>query len=194
MKEKVEMMNKMFFEAIEEGNVHNIIALLRIGISPNERDRWGETALMRAAYKGNEKATELLLAYPGIDVNMQNERGYTALMWAAWEGKEKCVKLLLKHPGIDVNLRDENGQTALMRAADMGREECVELLLNHPDIDVYVKSNRGKTALMLAESHKFKKWEKCVELIKQHIKNKEEAIRSLIQVEMNNAIADLLES
>jgi ankyrin repeat protein len=154
---KEEMMKKMFFEAIEEGNEHDIIALLRIGISPNVQTKSGWTALMWAMNRGNEKCVEMLLNHPKIDVNVQNEWGMTALMLAAKEGKEKCVKLLLNHPGIDVYMQRKDGWTALMDAARWG--------------------------------HK-----KCVELIKRHIKNKEEAMRSLIQVEMNNAIADLLES
>jgi ankyrin repeat protein len=80
-------------------------------VDVNLQDRYGWTALMRAANK--EEYIELLLNHPGIDVNVQTESGTTALMWAAYNENEKVVELLLNHPGIDITLKNKGGNTAL---------------------------------------------------------------------------------
>jgi ankyrin repeat protein len=115
-------------------------------IDVNSKNSVGQTALMRAADNGKEKAVELLLNHPGIDVNLQDRYGWTALIWAAYNGREKAVELLLNHPKIDVNVQDKSGCTALMWGARWGKEKCVKLLLNYPGIDVTLKNEHNQTA------------------------------------------------
>ena len=90
-------------------------------------NKWGSTALMYAAKKGNEKAVELLL--PNSDVKATNYRGETALMYAAGSGNEKSVELLL--PNSDVEATDRWGATALDVAKSLGHKQIVSLLQQH---------------------------------------------------------------
>ena len=107
-------------------------------VDVNAKDEYGNTALMKAARRGNTAIVELLLAVPGIDVNAQGNYGGTALMEAAGGGDTEIVRLLLASPGIDVNAKDEYGNTALITAAGNGDTAVVELLLAAPGIDVNV--------------------------------------------------------
>jgi len=94
----------------------------------NSKDSIGQTALMLAAYRGNEKCVELLLNHPGIDVNLQDKWGWTALMFAAYRRNEKSIELLLSHPGIDITLEEtESNRTAWDIAFPYIREKFPQL-------------------------------------------------------------------
>ena len=107
----------------------------------------GSTALMSAAWGGNEAVTRLLLDH-GADVAAANKHGSTALFNAAIGGHETVTKLLLDC-GADVAVANTEGITALMVAAAGGNEAVTKLLLDH-GADVAVADKEGSTALMAA--------------------------------------------
>jgi len=126
-------------------------------VDVNLQNKYGDTALIGAAYNGYTEIVELLLAHPEIDVNAQNAYGITALINAAENGRTGIVKVLLAHPEIDVNLQDVYGCTALIEAAEQGHTEIVKMLLAHPDIDVNTQDEYGSTALYWATKRRHTK-------------------------------------
>ena len=88
----------------------------------------GDTVLMKAADKGNNRFVDLLIE-AGADVNDVNSSGSTALMLAAAMNHHECVKSLTK-AGADVNKVDDSGNTALIEAASSCSITPVRLLLH----------------------------------------------------------------
>src|SRR6202030_762112 len=126
------------------------------GADPNVPGRKGVTPLIAAAFKGNDRIVEILLAH-GANVKTIDETGKSAMVYAAGRGFDDIVKRLLD-AGVDARQRYGNDLTALMWAAghDEGVgaaavERVIDLLLAHgaalDDAD-----NRGRTALMIAAS------------------------------------------
>ena len=61
----------------------------------NKTDKYGESALMRASWFGEEKSLALLLQ-AGADVSLKNNKGKTALDMAKHKNNARIVKLLTK--------------------------------------------------------------------------------------------------
>src|SRR5262249_43018157 len=99
----------------EKGHLVNVDHLLRKGVDPNVKDENGETALMKAAERGDVDLVKRLLQMSMLEVNDIDKEGETALMKAAAAGQSEVVELLLLQDAnrIAVNLRDERGKTAL---------------------------------------------------------------------------------
>ncbi len=120
--------------------------LLAAGARLNQRDQWGQTALLEAAAYGNSPLTKLLLR-AGADTEARDNRGQTPLM-AACEGRSvgltsahgswqlpphpEVAALLLRF-GANPNARDARDNTPLILAARydwrsyLGREDPDEL-------------------------------------------------------------------
>jgi ankyrin repeat protein len=109
-------------------------------ININQRNRARESALMLAAFSGNQKVVEILLAR-SVEVN---NTGWTALHYAATHGHVEIMRLLLEHHAF-VDAEAPNLMTPLMLAARAGQTEAVRLLLDHGAIDT-LKNDAGLTA------------------------------------------------
>jgi ankyrin repeat protein len=131
-------------------------ALLETGLDPEQVDRSGQTALMKAASAGHEKALFSLLRL-GATPDLADRAGWTALMHAAAHPSSGSVAAIrdLVRAGAAVNRRaGPDGQTPLMIAAEKGNELATdELLRSGAQRDL---QSRGKTALdfALAEGNK----------------------------------------
>src|SRR5690606_27647852 len=105
------------------------------GIDVNARVQGGNTPLMYACFRGDEKSVSRLLGVKGVDVNIQDSRGYTALMlaleacWLAGVVGDGNLDCLLKHDGILVNTASAGGVTPLMLASRWCNIRIVEQLL-----------------------------------------------------------------
>lgn len=64
------------------------------GISVEEQDDWGRTALHWACYKGHRRAVQWLLSRSASIVHRDHE-GMTAIHWAALKGHEQVAEMLL---------------------------------------------------------------------------------------------------
>ena len=93
----------------------------------DRRDDAGRTALMRAAFRGDEDNVGVLLRN-GADANARDADRLTPLILAAREGHARCVKILLR-AGADADEIDWLDHTPLILAAWKGHARCVELLL-----------------------------------------------------------------
>jgi ankyrin repeat protein len=99
-------------------------------VSPDPRNRSGQTPLSCAAKNGHKAAVELLLNVKnGVHPDSQDYFGRTPLLWAAMNGHKEIVQLLLREDGVNPDAGDRRGWTALLWAAACRHLEIVEILL-----------------------------------------------------------------
>jgi uncharacterized protein len=110
--------------AVRSGSAAMLDVLLATQVKVNARNRFGDTALMTAAYAGRLDLVKKLRAR-GAEVN---QKGWTALIYAAAGGHDAVVTYLLGE-GADINAESPNSTTALMMAAREGRLSTLDLLI-----------------------------------------------------------------
>ena len=113
-------------EAAREGDLGVILAKLRSGADPNERDRQHPkyTPLHRATSGGHRHAVRLLLRAQA-DPLMRDRLGFSALHFAANQSVGIVADLLLAR--CDVNAANLQQMTPLHSAAGMGRVDICDL-------------------------------------------------------------------
>ena len=81
------MSDGAFLELADMADTAAVAKALGEGANPNARDKDGQTALIRAATRGNaDKVAALLQA--GADANLVDKHGYTARVWASFRAFE----------------------------------------------------------------------------------------------------------
>ena len=108
-------LNFQLFESAKKGRTRDVLLYLKHGAAIKARDRFGNTALLLAAFSGRAKTVKVLLE-AGSDINHKNIMGSTALYRAARSGKNKSVRLLLK-AGAKVNALNNKHLSPLIGAA-----------------------------------------------------------------------------
>ncbi|MFP4029922.1 MAG: ankyrin repeat domain-containing protein [Candidatus Brocadiia bacterium] len=92
----------------------------------DERNEYGVTALIAAAYFGNPECAAILLEN-GANVRACDRSGRTALHCAVWKGHAAVAELLLGYDA-PAGATDKEGKTPLDLARENGHEEIVRLL------------------------------------------------------------------
>jgi ankyrin repeat protein len=133
-----------------DGNLNRVLDLLQRGLDVNDKNEYGDTALVWASNNGHLEVVRALLKVEGVDVNIKDMDGGTALIYACWKGHLDVARALLSHVAVDVNIRDNNGETALILASEKGHLDIICALLKHNGVDVNIQDNDGKTALIVA--------------------------------------------
>lgn len=136
--------NSLLMLAVREDHLDMARRLLDRKAKVGAKNRYGETALMLAAAKGNPEMVKLLVQR-GAAIN---QTGWNPLIYAAWQGHEHVVKYLLEK-GAEIDALAPNGTSALMMAARGGHLEVVRLLL-WKVADPNIKSDAGARALTWA--------------------------------------------
>lgn len=117
------------------------------------KDMLGQTALMKAAERGNFDCVCLLVEK---EARMANNYQETALMYAASSGKTDCVEVLAES---EAGMQDKHGWTALMRATREGHLDSVKLLAQKESgmqlASWYHDMPPGTTALMIAVAKEY---------------------------------------
>lgn len=75
-------------QAVREGRLGEIVALLASGADVSAKDADGNVALIKAVFFEHARIAEYLSNAPGVDVNATNARGVTALISAVFYGDE----------------------------------------------------------------------------------------------------------
>ncbi|MER5299892.1 ankyrin repeat domain-containing protein [Streptomyces lasiicapitis] len=123
--------SRQLFEAIPEGNVIRVKALLRAGADPNRADWEGLTPLYDASVNGKARIAHLLLAAgasPDTESAGLGSDGLPLCAAACW-GHTETVRELLAH-GANPNLREDHGtgRTPLEWANEGPHPETAALL------------------------------------------------------------------
>ncbi len=127
--------------AARAGNTATVDVLLAGRAKVNERNRYGDTALMIAALNGRMDIVKRLRVR-GAELD---GAGWTALIYAATGGHDAIVTYLLAE-GAKINAESPNGTTALMMAVREGRFATAELLIAS-GADVNHHNQDGASAL-----------------------------------------------
>ena len=110
------------------GNEAYIRSALRTPALLTAQDRFGQTAVHWAAYRGQLQILQLLVEAGG-SLSQQDNDGRVALHWAVRKDRTRCVKYILQRGSpLDVQTKG-TGETALHKAARQGNIFTVEMLL-----------------------------------------------------------------
>jgi ankyrin repeat protein len=106
-------------ESARQGFISTVRDCLAQGADVNATDRFGKTALMRAAFNNHFDIVASLIE-SGADVNAKDRDGQTALMYAASALNSEVMELLLGK-GARTKELDRDGNTA----ADIARRPAI---------------------------------------------------------------------
>ena len=133
-------LQKKFLNACQKGNLQQVITLL----ATQPKDKIKNTALIKAAYHGQDKIV-LALLNANADHCAKDEQHFTALAWAAYQGQEDTVQVLLENKA-NPDLPTKNGETALMWAVKANHKDTIQCFIN-AQTNLETKDVRGFTAL-----------------------------------------------
>jgi ankyrin repeat protein len=140
---------KELIEMARSGNETGLQALIATGFDVDCELKYGSSALMIAASRGNCGVVQMLLQ-AGAKVNRRNRFGVTALMEACEKGHHEVVRSLVAL-GADVNMPHNNGTTVLLAAAFRRDIKTIKILLEL-GADKEIENFDGWSAKRWAES------------------------------------------
>ncbi len=127
------------------GEVSNVESILQTEPTPvNCRDARGSTPLHSAAFNGQTKMIQILVAH-GAAVDATDNDGATPLHAAAFSGYPGAIEVLLES-GARINALDHHGDTPLQDAAAAGSAPATDVLLKH-HAAIEERSKKGDTPL-----------------------------------------------
>ncbi len=115
-----------FFAAARTGDIEVLTHFIDAGFPIEQRNAQSYTALMVAAYNGQEQVTLSLLAR-GANACLQDKRGNTAIMGALIKGEWTIMKHLYRQT-CDANLTNKSGMTLKEFARYWGQSERLQLM------------------------------------------------------------------
>ncbi|WP_340104742.1 ankyrin repeat domain-containing protein [Rhodohalobacter sp. 8-1] len=130
------------------GDLQTVNASIWQGISLDEANELGRTALMFAAFNGLNEVINLLIENCA-ELNLENDQGRTHLMFTTSGPFPETISQLLVN-GADVNCSDSVEEwTPLMYAAAEGNLKIIELLLEY-GADASLEDKDGDRAIDFA--------------------------------------------
>jgi ankyrin repeat protein len=113
--------DRTWHRALKEGDVATVRAQLAAGVNPDARDRYGQTGLMIAAWRGHAGVVDALIE-AGARLDVTAKYGLSALMLAVVGGHPEIARRLV-HAGADRSIRG-NGAPGFARktASELARE------------------------------------------------------------------------
>lgn len=133
-------LQRKFLNACQKGNLQQVITLL----ATHPKDKIKNTALIKAAYHGQDKIV-LALLNANANHSVKDEQHFTALAWAAYQGQQDAVQILLAN-GADPDLPTRNNETALMWAVRANHTDTIQCFID-AQVNLETKDKRGFTAL-----------------------------------------------
>jgi ankyrin repeat protein len=137
-------------DAVKQGNLIAVKALLAQHTNVNAAEPDGMTALHWAVRANDEQTVQLLLK-AGANAKAASRYGVTPLGLAAQNGSASVTDLLLK-AGADPNSATPEGETVLMTAARTGNADVIRSLAAHGAAINSTEQWQGQTPLMFAAS------------------------------------------
>ena len=134
--------------AAQSGQVSDAESILQNKPDPvNCRDARGWTPLHNAAFNGQTKMIQLLLAH-GATVDATDKDGATPLHVAATTDNPDAIEALLQG-GAQISALDHQGETPLQKAAEAGSLPATEVFLRH-HASTEERGSKGPPALNIA--------------------------------------------
>ncbi|MGI2049855.1 ankyrin repeat domain-containing protein [Shewanella oncorhynchi] len=121
---QVQLLVDYFFAAARTGDITVLEHFLDAGFPIDQRNSQTYTALMVAAYNGQEAATDLLLEH-GANACLQDKRGNTAMMGAVIKAEFNILKRLYAKE-CDANLTNNAGMTLTEFARYWGQSGALQ--------------------------------------------------------------------
>ena len=121
---QVQLLVDYFFAAARTGDITVLEHFLDAGFPIDQRNSQTYTALMVAAYNGQEAVTDLLLEH-GANACLQDKRGNTAMMGAVIKAEFTIVKRLYAKE-CDANLTNNAGMTLTEFARYWGQSGALQ--------------------------------------------------------------------
>ncbi|PVZ20610.1 hypothetical protein SAMN05660463_00193 [Pseudomonas sp. URIL14HWK12:I9] len=121
-----QQLQAIYFDAARQGSTEKLRAFIDAHYNLDTRDENGYTALILAAYHGQQAAVEQLLQ-AGANPCSKDKRGNTALMGAIFKGELSIARRLL-NADCAPDERNNAGQTAAMYAALFQRKDILDAL------------------------------------------------------------------
>jgi uncharacterized protein len=126
-----------------------IAALLAAGANVNAKDKWGSTAIEKAAMGGEPEVIPILVK-AGADPNSTGAIDTSPLAWAAYDGDIPMMQALIS-AGANVNAVGNDGMTALAHASMHDQLSAVRFMIG-AGADVNAAGPHGQTPLAWAAS------------------------------------------
>ena len=144
-RDATEEMNALMLST-KQGHSECLKILLEYGLSVNEQNQDGATALIIVAQNHDVKCLQLLIDY-NAKINVQDDYGVTALMYAA-TGSAECTKVLIDI-GANLEIMDIWKNNALLRSLmeDVNSDAMCALLLIGAGCELNEVNYNGDTAL-----------------------------------------------
>ncbi|ORX45842.1 ankyrin [Hesseltinella vesiculosa] len=135
--------------AVHSGNALLVMYLLMCDskVDVDARDREQHTALMWAAYNGNDVCVDMLLKH-GADIHAIDAARLTSLHWAVAKGNVGCMRLLLER-GARVDYVDEHGRTVLDLVDDMKMKKKWRQAIHQAQTSIHPAEQKRRNMLIL---------------------------------------------
>jgi uncharacterized protein len=135
-------------DAVTAGDLARVGVLINSGVSVDEKNNSGETALLLAV-KHDKTAIAKSLMAAGASINALAKNKDTPWLLAGASGRTEIIQEMIPL-GPDLSIRNRYGGNALIPACERGHVDTVRLLLERSKIDVNHINNLGWTGLLEA--------------------------------------------
>ena len=143
-------LDKWLIPAIKEENLDVVETLLQAGVSPNQQDRKGKSALMMALEGRVDRIASMLVQYRA-DLKVRSSGGQTPLMMAINKDMSSTILQMLEH-GADPNEANNNGEKPISLAVKLNKPLIVIWLKTYGafiDSDTYDEIQNSNNTIMI---------------------------------------------
>ena len=172
--------------AAENNHLSIVKKLLAHDAELDTVDSLDDTALIRAALRGNTEVVQVLID-AGADLNRVGAGGMTALMWAIYWNERETAQALLAG-GADVNILNPAGISALEWAVRRSDAAMVQTVLEHLDTTSHTGKGDVRRALVQAVKRNDTELQK---ILQAHLDDPE-ALAVERQQQMDKSLRELL--
>lgn len=161
-------LNDRFIDAADKGELENMLSVLNEGADINAKNKWGQTALIRAARNGRIKIVKALVEAKA-DLNAQADDDRTALMTAASASKSgapiashKEIIILLLEAGADplikTNQQPPQSFLSMLKGQYKALLHDIEIQKKIKELDIYEEPKKEKSNSLHKEKNKKSEW------------------------------------
>ena len=129
------------------GNYQLFQYFIKMGSNINQRTKYDQNCLHRAASGGYMDLCKILVEKYNFDIHVTDYFGKSALHYCVENGNHQLFHYLLDM-GSDINQRTNNGQSCLHIAAARGYKDLCKEFIEECNFDINITDNHGASALL----------------------------------------------